>query len=164
MADTEEPILETCQSNDTGIIIETGLQFSISPYQQTGVVFAWSDRNLQRSLVFKDGQQTSQIVHSRHCFFVRPSGSSAYRFGRPSSFICIEVVGVYSGGWRERQDAKGIQDSFRNAKRLVSPILRKIGDCEQFANVKDKCYSAVVYFGSSLKFQSFIFCSQIVGE
>ena len=25
MADTEEPILETCQSNDTGTLIETGL-------------------------------------------------------------------------------------------------------------------------------------------
>ena len=25
MADTEEPILETCQSNDTGTIIETAL-------------------------------------------------------------------------------------------------------------------------------------------
>ena len=73
-------------------------------------------------------------------------------------------VGVYSGGWRERQDAKGTQDSCRNAKRLVWPILRKIGGCEQFANVKDKSYSAVVYVGSSLKFQSFIFCSQIVRE
>ena len=59
---------------------------------------------------------------------------------------------------------KGIQHSCRNAKRLVSPILRKIGDCEQFANVKDKYYGAVVYVGSSPKLQSFMFCLQIVAE